>query len=325
MAFSPPDPLDPPDPDRPGSPGSPGGPLPGDLLAIREQLKRARAERGACPPWDELRADLLPGGQSRPGREQRLAHHAICPYCDAHVVEWRKSADHASDTLGAIERGVARGIVEGAKGLAGKIVTSARAARGGERGEQADEPRHPEPVRPETSSLPTSAPPLFAVPPPSKPAPAVPTYVPPPTPTSTPHRTPSAPTLPATGPRAVPAPSGGLLVVECAPGRVPPDSVFLCAGAMGLEVACVEHIEELRDDPDLSDVQAVIIASDRDPADWPHALRQAKKLVPGRTVLVLSMYGQEPPKGARRALGEALLPVSVSAETLLLALDRRLR
>ena len=35
-----------------------------DLLALRDRLRQARAERGNCPPWDELKADLLPGGAS---------------------------------------------------------------------------------------------------------------------------------------------------------------------------------------------------------------------------------------------------------------------
>ncbi len=275
------------------------GPLADDLLAIRERLKRARAERGACPPWDELRADLLPGGSSRPGRAERLAHHAVCPYCDVHVSEWRKSFDHASDTLGAIERGVARGLVEGAKGLAGRIVTSAR------RLPQAPPEAPFEPAAPVPAAEATPEPPR-----------AVPTYTPPPPPRHAPERT---------APRAVPVPTGGLLVVECVAGRVPPDAIFLCAGALGLEVACVDRVEELEDDPDLALVQAVIIASDRTPEEWPQVVRRAKKLVSGRPVLVLAMFGQDPSKGARRALGEALLPMSASPEALLIALDPRLR
>jgi hypothetical protein len=299
-----------------------------------------------------------------------MAHFEICPYCHEHVDEWKKSFDHASDTLGAIERGVARGIVEGAKGLAGKIVPSARSAKRDPAGDgdasaaetpPASPPPPPMPTAPEWTPTyivshdlpaPAATPAASQVPPPAPKAPPAP-YTPPPassTPPPASHDAASAPPTPrptyvaktvsspsgsmselgptpshASGPHAVPSPTGGLLVVECVPDRTPPDSVFLCAGALGLEVACVDRIEELEDDPDLADVQAIIIASDRDVTDWPQVLRKARKLVPGRPVLVFAMFGQEPEKGARRALGEALLSASVSPEELLLALDRRLR
>src|SRR5687767_11910136 len=88
-----------------------------DLLALRQRLRAARAERGACPPWEELRDDLLPGGGGRASRAERMAHLEICHYCDANVKEWEKSLDHTSDALEAIEKGVARGVVAGAKRL----------------------------------------------------------------------------------------------------------------------------------------------------------------------------------------------------------------
>jgi hypothetical protein len=325
--------LEPPDPDDAGSA------LPEDLLAIRERLKQARAQRGACPPWDELRADLLPGGGSRYGRAERIAHFEMCPYCEAHVTEWRRSSfDHASDTLGAIERGVAKGIVDGARGLAGKIVSRAR--------------RVPRPAAdaPPALEITPSTPPVASA---SAPAPSyvvdplLPRVEPPPPP---PPRLDPPPSLvsrerprPVVAnepeyvresdsgvharpvPRAVPQPTGGLLVVECVASRTPPESVFLCAAALGLDVACVDRVEELDGDPDAAAVQAVIIASDRAPEDWPAAVKKARRLAPGKPVLVLAMFGQEAPKVARRALGEALLEASASAEELLLALDPRLR
>src|SRR5688572_6790757 len=88
-----------------------------DLLALRDRLRQARAERGNCPPWDELKADLLPGGANRPGREERQAHLSICPYCGEHEREWRNTFDYESDRLGAIEKGVASGIMGFARTL----------------------------------------------------------------------------------------------------------------------------------------------------------------------------------------------------------------
>jgi hypothetical protein len=127
-------------------PGQPNDPKDADLLALRDRLRQARAERGTCPPWEELKADLVPGGAGRPGREERQAHAAICPYCGEHVREWRKSFDYEADRLAAIEKGVATGIMRGAKGL-GRAVGRTLSGRGARKAAevapaQAHEPAH---------------------------------------------------------------------------------------------------------------------------------------------------------------------------------------
>ncbi len=267
------------------------------LLALRQRLRTARAERGACPPWEELRDDLLPGGAGRAGRVERLAHRELCPYCGEHVREWQQSLEHASDTLGAIEKGVARGVVAGALKLAAI-------------GKRAD-------VLPEAASLPPAEPLAVSPPPPAAP---VPTYVAP-APVAAPRPAPARAQAPA-------APPGGplrLLVVEAADVAAIPESVFLCAGVMGAEVACVARVESLAGDPDLESVCAVVLAGGRPAAEWPEAVRRAKDLAPGRPVVVLSPSGTEPATGARRALGAQLLAAGDPAERLLVALDARLR
>ena len=94
-----------------------GSELDPKLLELRARMRQAREERGGCPPWPELLADLVPGGAGRPGREERQAHTQVCPYCGEHVREWRASTDYDADRLAAVERGVARGLTQGAHGL----------------------------------------------------------------------------------------------------------------------------------------------------------------------------------------------------------------
>jgi hypothetical protein len=116
-----------------------------------------------------------------------------------------------------------------------------------------------------------------------------------------------------------------LLVVECPRRRPPPDALFLCAEVLGYEVVQVEDVAELEGEPDLHDVAAVVFASDRPAAAWPEAVRHARRLLPGRVVVVLAAPGRSADPGARRALGEALLSQDDPPERLLLALDPRLR
>src|SRR5690349_24659931 len=104
-----------------------------EWLALRDRLRQARAERAGCPPWEDLKADLLPGGAQREGREARQAHLAICPYCGEHVKEWKRTFDYESDRLGAIEKGVAQGIMRGAAGLVRSIGRSKSSERAPER------------------------------------------------------------------------------------------------------------------------------------------------------------------------------------------------
>src|SRR5688500_19316682 len=61
------------------------------LESLRERTLQAREERGSCPTWDELRADLLPGGGQRPGREERQVHLALCHICQSYVDDWKRS------------------------------------------------------------------------------------------------------------------------------------------------------------------------------------------------------------------------------------------
>lgn len=105
----------------------------------------------------------------------------------------------------------------------------------------------------------------------------------------------------------------------------PPDSVYLCAEALDAEVVQVASIGEIEGDPDLPDVCGIVLVSHRDPAEWPATFRRARHLAPKRPVVVLSLFGQEPPPGARRTLGSSLLQASDPPERLLLALDPDLR
>ena len=266
-----------------------------DLLALRERLRQARADRGHCPPWDELRADLVPGGANRPGRAERQAHLAICPYCGEHEREWRQSFDFDADRLAAIEKGVATGIM----GLARTLGRSV-AGRGAK----------PEPLAPlpEESEAPTLAP--------------APTYQ---QRMYTPPAEASAPVEDV--PFAAPNPAGlaRMIVVEMADGRTPPPSVYLCAQVLEAEVAQVDSIDELVGDPDLALVCGVVLGGMRKSDSWPDAVRHARSIVPKRPVVLLASYGVEAPASARRALGEAIQCESDPAERLLLALDPQLR
>lgn len=284
-------------------------PAPGlDLDALRARLRAARAERGACPPWEELRADLLPGGARRPGRDERLAHRELCPYCEAHVREWERSLDRTADTLAAVEQHVARGVVDGALRLVS--LAAVRPA------ESAPEPPAPLPAPAAPLAASPAAQPAWNAPPPviqrAAPAPAA--------------AAPASP--PAAAPAPPPAEPAGmlrLLVVEAvAVERIPP-SVFLCAEVLGAEVAHVGRIDELAGDPDLDAVCAIIFAGARPAAEWPEAVRRGKDLAPGRPIVILAGGGNLPGDAARRALGGVLLADDDPAERLLLALDPRLR
>lgn len=277
-----------------------------DLLALRDRLRQARTERGNCPPWDEVRDDLLPGGGGREGREARQAHVALCPYCGEHVKEWRQSLDYDSDRLGAIEKGVARGIVKGAQGLVRSF------SRGKPRPAAEPEPEaETEPVAEQRMYVP----PVAEVEPQAPPAaaPSVRLYTPPVPVKEIPHE-------PRTG-----SDLARVLVVEMADGRTPPASVYLCAQVLDAEVAQVDSIEELAGDPDIALVCGVVLGGPRKSETWPDAVRRARSLVPRRPVVLLATYGVEPTAGARRALGEALQCESDPAERLLLALAPELR
>jgi len=290
------------------------------LLALRERLRAAREERGSCPPWDELRADLLPGGGSRPGRDERLAHSEICPYCDAHLREWRKSFDHTADALEAVERGVLRGITGGAKRLFGSLARarSARAARAEAAAESAPyEPPPPPRQREERRALSAREERELEARAAATPEPApVRMYEPPPPPRPRPAARASA---------DVPVGDAGILVVEIPGDRTPPEAVFLCAQVLGLEVAILDALEELEGDPDLGAVRGVILAGQRAPETWPDAVRRARALVGNRPVVLMAPFGVTPSAGAKRALGSALIAESDPAERLLLLLDPQLR
>jgi hypothetical protein len=275
------------------------------LAALRRALKRARDERGACPPWEELRDDLLPGGGKRPGRGERLTHLEACPYCDAHRREWEKSFDRTADALAAVERGIVTGLAGGAKGIVQRLAK----ARSRERA--------PAPAPPTAGAAP-AAPPSSA---PTAPAPPATYLVGPPGQAN-------PPAMPAAFAPA-PMPGGAapqrILVVEMADRRTPPESVFLCAAVLEAEVAIVDDVRELANDPDLVLVCGIVLGGVRPPADWPTAVRAARDLAPGRPVVLLTAFGAEPTKGARRALGDSLIGEDEPAERLLLALDRTLR
>jgi len=301
------------DPSRqpPGTPAvdaPDGSTLDAHLLELRARLKQARDERGGCPPWSELRADLVPGGGQREGREQRQAHAAICPYCSTHVAEWRGSNDFAADRLEALERGVARGIAGGAMGLIrtiGRALPSRTAAR---------QPRPERKVRPVKQALSAREERELAE---AEAAAASAAPAPPPAAYRPPGTTPAAnPETPA---------SGRLLVVEMADGRTPPEAIFLCARVLDAEVAVVESIDELVGDPDLPMVMGVVLGGSRPPASWPDVVRHARSIVKNRPVLLIASFGAETTPGARRALGDALLNESDPPERLLLALDPDLR
>jgi hypothetical protein len=281
-----------------------------DLDALRARLRAARADRGACPPWEELRADLLPGGSRRVGRDERLAHRELCPYCDAHVREWERSIDRTADTLAAVEQHIARGVVDGAL----RLITL-----NGSRGAgSAPEGPAPPPAPPVPDEAPAPAPASWNAPPPviRRAEPARPAPVPP-----APRATPPPPPAP---PREAPAMLRLLVVEAVAVERIPP-SVFLCAEVLGAEVAHVACIDELAGDPDLEAVCAIVFAGARPAAEWPEAVRRGKDLAPGRPVVILAGGGAMLGEGARRALGSALLSDDDPAERLLLALDPRLR
>ncbi|MEP7028337.1 MAG: hypothetical protein ABI960_07070 [Candidatus Eisenbacteria bacterium] len=272
-----------------------GSELDAHLLALRARLREAREERGGCPPWVELRADLVPGGRQRSGRAERQAHVALCPYCSTHVLDWKKSEDYAADRLEALERGVVRGLAGGAKGL---LRTLGRALPG--------RPRSAGSLRADEAPLP----------------PAI---------EAAPARLPVSYQAPSAG---APQPAASLeahaamprvLVVEMADGRTPPESLFLCARVLDAEVAQVDSVDELVGDPDLALVCGVVLGGLRAPESWPEMVRHARAIVKGRPVLLLAHYGAEPTAGARRALGDALLNEADPAEHLLLALDARLR
>ena len=328
-------------PGAPAADAPDGSSLDAHLLELRARLRQAREERGGCPPWNELRADLVPGGGQREGREQRQAHVAICPYCSTHVGEWRNSDDFAADRLEAIERGVARGLTGGAMGLLRTIGRALpartseprppreRKARTEKRALSAREERELAEAAAEAAAASASA---AAVPAPTRKA------APPPATEPAPARETSPPTAPAPpvqrmyeapAPRpadCVEAPtSGRLLVVEMADGRTPPEAVFLCARVFDAEVAQVDSIDELVGDPDLPMVLGVVLGGLRPPASWPDDVRHARLIVKGRPVLLMASFGAEPTAGARRALGDALLSESDPPERLLLALDPGLR
>jgi len=267
-----------------------------DLLALRDRLRQARSERGNCPPWEELKADLVPGGANRPGRAERQAHLAVCPYCGEHEREWRQSFDFDADRLAAIEKGVATGIMGLARTL-GRTV-----AGKGAKAEPLVPALHDEPEAETHAPLPAYQQRMYT-PPAEAPAPA------------------------DEVPFVAPA-SGGiarLIVVEMADGRTPPPSVYLCAQVLEAEVAQVDSIDELVGDPDLPLVCGVVLGGARKSESWPDAVRHARSIVPKRPVVLLATYGVEPPAGARRALGEAIQCESDPAERLLLALDPELR
>jgi hypothetical protein len=271
-----------------------------DLLALRDRLREARAERGSCPPWDEVKSDFLPGGGSRDGREARREHVALCPYCAEHLKEWKQSLDYDADRLGAIEKGMAHGIVKGAQGLV-RSFTRGKPLPAVEPEPEAEAPQrmYVPPVSEPENQAPPAAPPNLRL------------YVPP---------------EPEPQPAAAPSPTGArFLVVEMADGRTPPESVYLCAQVLDAEVALVESVDELRGDPDLALVCGVILGGMRNSETWPDAVRHARRLVPRRPVVLLATYGVEPSAGARRALGEALQSESDPAERLLLALAPELR
>lgn len=295
------------------------------LSELRQRLKDARERRGACPPWDELKADLLPGGRSRPGRDARLTHRADCPYCDAHVREWGRSLDHTSDALAAVEKGIARGLVSGAMKLAGRLGGKGERRESEDPVREADETSESaEPA--ESARIAAPAPPMpVRVPePPQRPPVRAPE--PPPRRAASDEELPEVPAPRTREPKPPAAPeSTRLLVVEISSGVNAPESIFLCAEVLEASVALIADIEELDGDPDVSDVCGLVIVSHRDPADWPKLLRRARVLVPQRPIVIMSLFGQEPSPGARRALGPCLLAASDPAERLLLALDPDLR
>jgi hypothetical protein len=310
-----------------------GSSLDAHLLELRARLRSAREERGGCPPWDELKADHVPGGAGRPGREERAAHAELCPYCNEHIKEWRQSFNYDSDRLEAVERGVARGIAQGAKGL---LRTLGRAIPGrSSEGAGPKPPRSPKAPKPSKSGPPRA---LSAreereqlareaqaqaqaqaqvqekasAPVPGAPAQAM--YI-----------ARDSRQEVAREPAAAPGPLARVLVVEMIDGRNPPPAIFLCAQVLDAEVATVDSIDELKGDPDLALVCGVILGGSRPPASWPDAVRHARAIVPRRPVVLLATFGSETTPGARRALGDALRSEADPAELILLSLDPDLR
>jgi hypothetical protein len=289
-----------PEPDPRPTDAPAGETLDASLLALRQRLRAAREERGACPPWVELRDDLLPGGRGRQGRTERLAHRELCPYCDAHVREWQQSLDRTSDTLEALEKGVARGVVDGAR----RLVEISRGA------ERSSVPRE---VAAKAEARSADEPPA-------------PTQTP-----AKPQASPPAPRHAAAAAARPPAdvlpsrPHLRLLVVETAHEEREPASVFLCAAVLEAEVACVENIDDLAGDPDLEAVCGVIFAMGRPAADWPDVVRRARDLAPGSPVVILTAAGSAPPARPHPRLGARVLDEADPAEALLMALDAELR
>jgi len=309
-----------------------GSSLDAHLLELRARLRSAREERGGCPPWDELKADHVPGGASRPGREERAAHADLCPYCSEHIKEWRQSFNYDSDRLEAVERGVARGIAQGAKGL---LRTLGRAMPGrpseGDAPKPLRSPKAPKAAKPgppralsareerEQLAREAQAAQAQAQDPASAPAPPAhpqPTYI---ARDSREDVARPAQAAPAPGPLA------RVLVVEMIDGRNPPPAIYLCAQVLDAEVACVDSIDELKGDPDLALVCGVILGGSRPPASWPDAVRHARAIVPRRPVVLLATFGSETTPGARRALGDVLRSEADPAELILLSLDPDLR
>lgn len=313
---------------KPGGRDAPDGPsLDAHLLELRARLRSAREERGGCPPWDELKADHVPGGAGRPGREERAAHAAICPYCSEHIREWRLSFDYDADRLAAVERGVARGIAQGAKGL---LRTLGRAMPGRSEGAAPKPPRAPKPpkagppralsAREEREQMARDAQAQAQAQQAQGPADAPVPEAPQPTYIAHDSRQEVArEAAPASGPLA------RVLVVEMIDGRNPPSAVFLCAQVLDAEVATVDSIDELKGDPDLALVCGVILGGSRAPASWPDAVRHARAIVPRRPVVLLATFGAQTTPGARRALGDALRSEADPAELILLSLDPDLR
>jgi hypothetical protein len=285
------------------SPDSPAGrpTLDPRLEALRTRLREARERRGGCPPWEELRSDHLPGGSRRDGRGARAAHLAECHYCSEQIHAWKQSFDHEADRLEAIELGLVRGLLAGARRIVGL---------GG---------------HPAAGAAPA------AVPAPAQSATARPALRLVPAPQATPT-TPVAPASPAAQP--IPAPTAAsaapgelrLLVVVAPEGSEPPENVALCAAVLEAETVIVPALEELDGDPDLPRVCGLVLAGDsRDPAGWKDWLKQARTRVPGKPVALLAGAAGAPRGAVPASFGDVVVGFSEPAERLLVVLEPRLR